>query len=228
MTRIEQIGDATLYLGDCREILPGLGRVCACVTDPPYGIGEDGGKKRLRADRISIRVFEKKNWDASRPEKIIFDMINDIADYSIIWGGNYFADLLPAQKGWLYWDKKMGGDYSDGELAWTNIDHSLKSFSQYNKYQGRVHPAQKPINLLEWCIGHLPSTAQTILDPFMGSGTTGVACANLGRKFIGIELDETYFDMACKRIEEAYKQPDLFIAPPATKPVQETFMLESA
>ena len=84
---------------------------------------------------------------------------------------------------------------------------------------GKQHPTQKPVALMQWCLGFLPD-AKTILDPFMGSGTTGVACVKLGRKFTGIELDSDYFDIACKRIEEAYRQPDMFIAPPEPNPEQ--------
>jgi DNA modification methylase len=136
----------------------------------------------------------------------------------IIWGGNYFADLLPPSKAWLYWDKLMGGDFADGELAWTNLNRALRKFTRCNKDHGKEHPTQKPVALMAWCLGFLPD-ARTILDPFMGSGTTGIACVNLGRKFIGIEREERYFDIACKRIAEAYKQPRLF-EEPQPKPVQ--------
>jgi hypothetical protein len=168
--RKETIGDCTLYLGDCLSVMPTLGTVDAVVTDPPYGIGEDGGRFRSRKGQ-GHRVLPKRGWDKERPVAEIFDSICRMGCPVIIWGGNYFADLLPPSKSWLYWDK----------------------------------------------------LADTILDPFMGSGTTGVACVKLGRKFTGIELDEGYFDIACKRIEDAYKQPDMFIAPPA-KPVQEAML----
>ena len=107
----------------------------------------------------------------------------------------------------------MGGDFSDGELAWTSRDKALREFTICNKTAGKEHPTQKPIELMEWCLSLLPD-ASTILDPFMGSGTTGVACVKLGRRFIGIEIEPRYFDIACRRIEEATKQPDLFIEPP--------------
>jgi DNA modification methylase len=208
------IGDAQLYLGDCREILPTLGRVDAVVTDPPYGIGEHGGKERLAAGRKSIRVFENLGWDKQRPDKSVFDLMRDTSQHQVIWGANYFSDYLPPSMGWLYWDKKMGGDFSDGELAYTSEWQALKSFSHYNKMSGRLHPAEKPVELLKWCVEQLPDTCKTILDPFMGGGTTGVACAKLGRKFIGIEIEPKYFDIACRRIEQAYAQPDMFVAQP--------------
>lgn len=204
MTRVEHIGNATLYLGDCREILPTLPKVDAVITDPPYGIGEHGGGFRGRKGQ-NIRVHENLGWDKQRPDAEVFRAILDAAPLHIIWGGNYFADLLPPSKGWLYWQKLMGGDFADGELAWTSRDKALREFTKCPKGQGAEHPTQKPVALMEWCIGFFPS-ANTILDPFMGSGTTGVACANLGRAFIGIEREPKYFDIACRRIEDAQRQ----------------------
>jgi DNA modification methylase len=209
--RIAYIGDAVLIEGDCLTVLPTLGRVDAVVTDPPYGIGEDGGRFRDRKGG-GHRILEKKGWDAERPSADAFDLIRHASCEQIIWGGNYFADMLPASKGWLYWDKLMGGDFADGELAWTSLDRALRKFTMCNKAHGKEHPTQKPVALMRWCLGFVPN-ARTILDPFMGSSTTGVAALQLGRKFIGIELDPGYFDIACKRIEEAWKQPRLFEEP---------------
>ena len=220
--RIETLAEGvTLYCADCRDVLPTLGKVDACITDPPYGIGEDGGKFRDRKDG-GHRVLEKLNWDSSRPERDIFEMIINISDQQIIWGGNYFADFLPASKGWLYWSKLMGGDFSDGELAWTSRNKALKQFTLCNKMGGKEHPTQKPVELMRWCIGFVPE-AQTILDPFFGSGTTGVAAVKMGRKFIGIEREPKYFDIAVKRISDALKQPDFFIE--KLKPVKQEVML---
>ena len=222
--RKEVIGDCELYLGDCLEVMPGLGKVDAVVTDPPYGIGEDGGNKNRWRKGDGRRKdlppkYAQKGWDDSRPPARVFNLIQRVSFNQIIWGGNYFADLLPARMGWLYWDKRIGGDFSDGELAWTTRKSALRSFAchPFDGLKGgkeRHHPTQKPLPLMRWCLSFLPD-AETILDPFMGSGTTGVACVQLQRRFIGIELDETYFDIACKRIEEAYKQPSLF---PVEKP----------
>ena len=159
-------------------------------------------------------MLPKRGWDKERPQRKIFDAMLGAADASIIWGGNYFADFLPPSKGWLYWDKLMGGDFADGELAWTSLDRALRKFTRCNKDHGKQHPTQKPVALMEWCLGFLPN-AQTILDPFMGSGTTLVACANLGRRGIGIEIDPKYFEIACRRVEAAYRQPRLFDEPAA-------------
>lgn len=221
MIREEIIGDCRLILGDCLEILPTLGKVDAVVTDPPYGIGEDGGRFRGRIGQ-NIRVLPKGNWDAETPAKSTFDLILNSSAQQIIWGGNYFADKLPPSKGWLYWQKLMGGDFSDGELAWTSRDRALREFTKCPKGQGAEHPTQKPVEVMEWCLGFLPD-AMLICDPFMGSGSTGVACVNTDRHFIGIERHEPYFDIACRRIEEAYRQPRLF-AEPSPKPKQEALL----
>lgn len=207
--RIETIGRATMYLGDCREVLPTLRPADACVTDPPYGIGEDGGRFRDRKGG-GHRVLPKKGWDKSPPDADTFALVLACAYDFIIWGGNYFTDKLPVSRGWLYWDKMMGGDFSDGELAWTSMDRPLKSFSYCNKMGGKEHPTQKPIRLMKWCINFFPD-ANTFVDPFAGSGSTGVAEMEMGKDFVGIERDEDYFDIACRRIEQAQRQADLFI-----------------
>ena len=217
--RKEVIGDCTLYLGDCLEVMPLLGKVDAVLTDPPYGIGMDGGK-------VGRSEYEKKGWD-----KVAADVgwIVSTGCPAILWGGNYF-EVPPSEK-WLVWDKKNDPTtFADCELAWTNVDGAVRVFRwlwsgpYQQKREQRWHPTQKPVALMEWCLGFLPD-AETILDPFMGSGTTLVACAKLGRKGIGIELDPDYFDIACKRVEEAYRQPDLFIEPPKPEPKQEGFDL---
>jgi DNA modification methylase len=216
--REERIGGQRLILGDCLAVMPLLGKVDAVVTDPPYGIGESGGQFRDRKGG-GHRVLAKKAWDDSRPEGAAFAAMRAASADQIIWGGNYFADLLPASKGWFYWDKLMGGDFADGELAWTSLDRALRKFTRCNKDHGKVHPTQKPVALMEWCLGFLPD-AKSILDPFMGSGTTLVACQKMGRAGIGIEIDADYFAIACKRVDEAARQPDMFVET-APRPVQE-------
>ena len=224
--RVEQIGDCTLYLGDCREILPTLGKVDAVVTDPPYGIGAGAytrGGTQYGASKAKCKEYAIKDWDSEAPQEII-NLVIGLSKSCIIFGGNYF--VLPPTKCWLVWDKQNGegSGYADCELAWTNLDKAVRRIywrwagmlqkNMGNKKEERVHPTQKPVGVMEWCIGHLPDNTTTILGPFMGSGTTGVACAKMGRKFIGIELDPDYFEIACKRIRDAYAQPDLFVPPP--------------
>lgn len=204
------IGDATLYLGDCLEVLPTIHKADAVITDPPYGIGEDGGACRTRG-KNGYSKHEALGWDSSRPTKLAFDQMLRTSETVVIWGGNYFADLLPPTMGWLYWRKLMGGDFSDGELAWTSRNKALREFVKCPKGIDKAHPCQKPIELMEWCIDTVRvPVGGIVVDPFMGSGTTGVACANLGRKFIGIEMETKYFDIACERISAAYSQGRLF------------------
>ena len=219
--RIEKIGGATLYLGDCLEILPTLEPVDAVVTDPPYGVKRDKGFEGFGGfggfgAPIARRRFEDDEWDQERPPKAVFDLIIEKSGFAFIFGGNFFADLLPAGTHWVVWDKlNTMPSFGDCELAWTNSDRkSVKKITvEYNgligKEKSRSHPTQKPVLLLEKVLEAYPKP-QTILDPFMGSGTTGVACANLGRKFIGIEIEPKYFDIACERIDAAYSQGRLF------------------
>jgi DNA modification methylase len=224
--RKEVIGDCTLYLGDCLEILPTLEKVDAVITDPPYGIGalgkHDGGgggaKSTWKHDPSVAKAF-----DMSRPSRAAFDAAIAASKEQVIWGGNYFTDILPPKMCWLVWDKCLHGfTTSDFEMAWTSFDKAARrfeypcgnerGFAPLSKEPLRfinAHPTQKPVKVMEWCIKEAKEP-QTVCDPFMGSGTTGVACANLGRKFIGIELKPKYFDIACERITNAYRQERLF------------------
>jgi DNA modification methylase len=213
--RVEKIGEATLYLGDCRGILPTLAKVDAVVTDPPYGLGDKlriGGFKKWPLMRSEMRGA---TWDNQISEAIPLAL--SMADNAIIWGGNYYD-----------WDKIVR-NFSSGhcELAWTTIDQPTRAFNYAHgelASEGKLHPTQKPLPLMAWCLGFLPDAA-TILDPFMGSGTTGVACAQLRRKFIGIEIEPKYFDIACRRIEEATHQGDMFRdAVEYKKPEQDSFL----
>ena len=204
-----------LICADCREVLPTLGKVDAVVTDPPYGIGI------TRSNRLAVsRGLGGLAWD---DEPADLSWLLPMGIPSIVWGGNYFD--LPPTRAPLVWDKNNAGrDFADFELAWTNLDMVARRivFRPMSMDGGKLHPTQKPIEVMRWCVGHLPDTAETILDPYMGSGTTGVAAVKLGRKFIGIEIEPRYFDIACKRISDALKQPDLFIEP--AKPAKQQVM----
>lgn len=216
-----QIGDATLYLGDCMEILPTLDKVDAVITDPPYGISRAGQQETFtKSPKHKRKHFEDLGWDDGRPNKELFDLMLKSGNKCLIWGGNYFADMLPATMGWLYWDKGQKGlSMSDGELAWTSEQKALRSIVvNRSALVGSEHPTQKPIQVMTWSIDQL-GNPETILDPFMGSGTTGVAAIQMGRKFIGIEREPKYFDIACKRIEQASKQVDMFIEQPKQEQV---------
>lgn len=224
------IGDAALYLGACEEVLPLIERVDACITDPPYGINVAAKDRSKEKPGHYFKAYAVGDWDKVRPCESIFKGLREISDHQIIWGGNYFADLLPPTMGWLAWDKTQRGlGQADGELAWTSFNNAMRIFTAnrviFQQEGGRDHPTQKPIALMKWCIEYADrhGKAQTILDPFMGSGTTGVAAIQLSRKFIGIERDERYFEIACKRIEQAVAQGQLF-APEPAKQVQESLL----
>lgn len=230
----ERIGGQRLILGDCLEVMPLLGKVDAVVTDPPYGIGADeaqnaAAESRKKANGKSKagrgwKEYKQTQWDKERPCREIFEVCIEISKDQIIWGGNYFTDFLLPSMRWLIWDKgQRGFSLADCEVAWTSQDKAMRIFDYARAkalQDGRKHPTQKPVALMEWCLGFLPN-ATTILDPFMGSGTTLVACEKLGRQGIGIELDPDYFEIACKRVDEATRQPDMFVAPPPAAPTQE-------
>jgi len=204
------IGNATLYLGDCRDILPTLGKVDAVVTDPPYGIankwkggsGHGWGKAREEGEL-------RNEWDDCTPSNEIMQAVAAAGKEVIIWGGNYFE--LPSSRCWLVWSKpERNFSLAEAELAWTNRDNVVRVLDYARSDPDRLHPTQKPVGVMRWSISK--TKGETILDPFMGSGTTGVAAVQMGRKFIGIEREPKYFDIACKRIEDAQKQGDLFIS----------------
>jgi len=214
------IGECRLILGDCREVLPTLPKHDLLLTDPPYGIGADKGKKSEPRSfngsaPIICRHYPENEWDNIRPDEGVILLSVRLANAAIVWGGNYFADWLTAQGRWLWWDKcQTMPSFGDGELAWTNLPQTTpKKFTLANNkiFADRVerhHPTQKPIELMLWCIS-MAGNPQTILDPFMGSGTTGVACVQLGRKFTGIERERKYFEIACERIDNACRQAPL-------------------
>jgi len=235
--REERIGGQRLILGNCLEVMPQLGVVDAVVTDPPYGIGYSpgcggGGIRRKDGSRYEKR-FTGKDLVIGDDKPFDPSPILAIGVPTIMWGGNHFASRLPDSKSWLIWDKRRGtstNDFADAEMAWTNLQTPARCLPHLwngmlrDSERGvpRVHATQKPIVVMKWCLSFIPD-AKTILDPFMGSGTTLVACQRTGRAGIGIEIDPVYFETACQRVDEAARQPDFFTAPPA-KLVQEGFL----
>lgn len=206
MSRIETIGNATLYLGDCRDILPTLPKVDAVITDPPYGIGMDGGNVGYKG----FNNLEKLGWDKAPPNADLINLAVQAGSVAILWGGNYFD--LPPSRCFLIWDKGAGfkgRTYAEAELAWTSLDANVRIFQwdplARGDYKGKEHPTQKPIALMEWCL-KMAGNPSSVLDPFMGSGSTAIACGNHGAAFIGIEREPKYFDIACRRIEDAQRQ----------------------
>jgi len=204
----EVIGDCELYLGDCLEVLPTLGKVDAVVTDPPYGVLSAAGSAATRRSgrNTNAGVME---WDVA-PTDCILLKLADIAPIQMYWGGCHLA--LAPTFGYLVWDKEIDGlNFGEVEYCWTNMRFAPRifRFRAVGIDGGKVHPTQKPIALMQWCLGFVPA-AKTVLDPYMGSGTTGVACVRTGRRFIGIEREEKYFQIAVKRIQAEYDRGALF------------------
>ena len=203
------IGNAELWHGDCREVMPLLPRVDLLLTDPPYGIGFAGQptKWQRRAGQ------QAESWDDEPITDAVIDALRALAAEQIIWGGNYYR--LPPSRGWLVWRKPDAPpSMADLELAWTSFNANAKaldcSISSTNRE--RVgHPTQKPLRVIAWSLSFARG-ATSVLDPFMGSGTTGCACATTGHRFIGIERDRRYFDIACERILRAQAQGSLLPA----------------
>ena len=234
--RKEIIGDAELWLGDCREILPTIGAVDAVVTDPPYGVNWDTNYQ-FSAHNSSVRKSAEKmgrhqHYEPIKGDNKQFDPTPWLAvgNFQVIFGANCFSNQLP-KGSWLIWDKRDSSGkafMSEAECAWLStgqsvriISHCWQGFSRASENSQHYHPTQKPIVVMEWCIAQLPKGSATILDPFMGSGTTGVACARLGRRFIGIEIEERYHSIACRRIEQAQRQKDLFVHAPVAEPPED-------
>jgi DNA modification methylase len=230
--RVERIGAATLYCGDCREIAPGLERPAAVISDPPYGMAANNDRSRFSGGH------KDHNRSDVNPGHIWAPLIGDhepfdptpwvaLAPICVLWGANHFACRLPVGTT-LVWVKKaahlFGTFLSDAEIAWKAGGHGVycgefhapaaRAADSNDGSQATFHPTQKPVALMRWCIERAKAPAGgTILDPYMGSGTTGVAAVQMGHPFIGIEIDPGYFDTACRRIEAAQRQADLFVAP---------------
>jgi DNA modification methylase len=203
-----------LHCGDCLQIMKSIPdkSIDLVLTDPPYGIGMDNQKIRTKPNRPNTHgrggelQYSEANWDKIPIDKIFFDEIFRVSKNQIIWGANYYCSYIPNGFGWLYWDKQMGeNNFSSGEFAFQSYftKSSAFSFPSMRVKGTRSHPTQKPIELMRWCIQQAKywDIPLTILDPFMGSGTTGVACKELGRNFIGIEISPEYFEIAKRRID---------------------------
>lgn len=210
------IKDCTLYHGDARELLEATPTLCydAVVTDPAYGVDAMSGNKS-RSNHAAAVDYGDLTWDKEPCPQDLIEHCRRVSNHQIIFGGNYFT--LPPTPCWLVWDKLNGSNsFADCELAWTNLTKAVRRLQfrwqgyLRDSHEPRVHPTQKPVPVMEWCLRHLPAGCKTILDPFAGSFTTGVACAHLGFSFVGCERERQYFDAGCKRIEEAYGKGSMF------------------
>lgn len=229
--REEIIGDARLILGDCLQVLPTLGKVDCVVTDPPYGVnlGNHAGSKDYRAGVLVKLGYDSYDDTPENFVKIVVPAIKQalaLADRGAVFISGKSAWMLPAPDsiGGIFLPAGMGRN----GWGFASLQHILLYGKAPDLHKGSKatairssdvsekngHPCPKPLRWMKWLINLSSRHDETILDPFMGSGTTGVACAKLGRKFIGIELEPKYFDIACERIQKAYDQPDLFIPQP--------------
>ena len=212
MEKVE-IGNCTLYRADCLDVLPLLAGVDAVVTDPPYGIADcwKGGFSDKHGWGKAGQGAEARNeWDAEAPPKEVFDLLRTIGKVQAFWGGNHFG--LPPSRGWLVWNKpERNFTLAEGELCWTSRDMALRVFDYRRSDPDRTHPTQKPVAVMAWTMDRLKVEAGAlVVDPYMGSGTTGIACIRTGRRFVGVERDAEHFATACKRIETELRQGDLF------------------
>jgi len=204
-------GLITIYHADCRVVLPTLPKVDLVLTDPPYGIGEAAGKNKSRGKMAVSKDFGNLAWDNEPPPAWLFGLMTEMSTHQIVFGGNYFP--LPPSSCWLVWDKDNGEtDFADCELAWTNLPKAVRRLKW--RWQGmlqedmahkeyRDHPTQKPVPVMKWALSQAPDTVKTVLDPFMGSGTTLVACKQAGISCIGIEREERYCEVAVKRLAQS-------------------------
>lgn len=187
----------TIYHGDCRHVLLTVQRQDLVLTDPPYGI--KANKQTLGSGRK--KFHRGGDWDLSIPTNI--DQILGAGKLACIWGGNYMTEFLPPTNDWLVWHKDNDGlSFSECELAWTNFGCQMRHLTHHWGGEKKTHPTQKPLNVMRWCFKHAPGDPQSIIDPFMGSGTTLLACKLEGRKAIGIELDESYCEKAANRLRQ--------------------------
>ncbi len=225
MTEKVIIGNATLYHGDCREVLPGLARFAATITDPPYGLGDLLNWNPGKASSWAKNYTESGEWDRATVADGVAAAIA-AADVAIVWGGQFY--LLEPARCLLSWNKIVRNwSSSEAEHAWTNLkkpnrvfDYSHGQLASEGKH---YHPTQKPVPLMAWCIEQA-GRPSTVCDPFMGSASTGVACNQLGIPFTGIELDRRYFDIACRRIDDAQRQTKLFPDEPTKSMKQEALI----
>lgn len=215
------MADYELHHMDGQELVARLiatGGEYAVVTDPPYGIGESGRKNASRSNKAKALDYGDYNWDTERLKRADVQRLVQLGQPCVIWGGQYYANVLPMSSAWIVWDKLNTGDFADCELAWTSTGGAVRKFTwMWNGFikqapEKRYHPTQKPLALMKWVLTNYVPKGMTVVDPYMGSGTTGVACMELGYGFIGADVSEAYCEIARERIEAQRQKPTLFEA----------------
>jgi site-specific DNA-methyltransferase (adenine-specific) len=182
------------------------------VVDPPYGIGEADGRCRTRKKHNNRVKHTKKDWDTKRPSAEYWAELMRVSKNQIVWGANYFTQYLPPSMGWIFWDKQIGGDFSDGELAYTSFDRALKMVTKWSGNNGvaRIHPTQKPVGLYDWIFNRYSTEGNLILDTHLGSGSSRIAAHKAGLSFVGFEIDADYYAAQEKRFKTFTSQLRLF------------------
>ena len=211
--RVEHIGNATLILADCMDIMRDMPDKAfdLAIVDPPYGIG---ASEMVMGKGKNKEWDNHRKWDDTTPTREYFDSLMRVSEKQIIWGGNYFN--LPKTGGWIFWDKEREKDisFSDGELAWTSFLSVIKKAPiRFDGFIGadpfRIHPTQKPVALYKWLLSRYAKPGDTILDTHGGSGSSVIACLDMGYSITWIEKDVNYFEAALKRIKDFAAQPKL-------------------
>ncbi len=204
---------------DCMEYMEGLedNAFDLAIVDPPYGIGAGSTSFKNGSSKTEKTYFKDKDWDSARPTREYFDELRRVSENQIIWGGNYFSDMLPPFRCFVSWDKTIhGNSYADCELAWTSFDKVARYFreniAQVNS-EGRIHPTQKSVKLYEWLLANYAKEGDRILDTHLGSGSSAIAAHYGGFDFVGMEIDKDYYDAAVKRFNSETAQVDMFAAP---------------
>jgi site-specific DNA-methyltransferase (adenine-specific) len=222
--KVETIGNATLYLMDCMEYMAGCKdkEFDLAIVDPPYGIGEDGSRNASRGKLAIAQDYKPYSGnDKTPPPPEYFAELFRVAKNQIMWGANHYVDLIGRRSPcWIVWDKENGGnDFADCELAYTSFDSAVRKYKfqwkgmlqgDMKNKEARIHPNQKPVKLYEWLLTNYAKPGQRILDTHLGSGSSAIACNNMGYEIVGMEIDEDYYNSACERITQAQKQIRLF------------------
>lgn len=204
-------GGITIYHASCEDVMPTLGRFDLLLADPPYGIGESTKRANTRGRMHGskaplLKDYGENSWDEQVVPMATLNMARNLATWQIIWGGNYYE--LPPCIGPLIWDKENSGDFADGEMAWNNLGKALRIKRHLwngmirKGQEERFHPTQKPLDVMLWALSQAPDTVRTVIDPWMGSGTTLRACKDTGKECVGIDREERFCEISAMRLEQ--------------------------